>query len=120
MRLLSCVFRRRRRARRNDKSGMANRHKDEKTTGQNKSRYKFMKKLFLSILAVLALGWASAQTSTNEVVTKYNEAVAAMQAKDWGKALPLLEQVVDKGIDSEDNTVLNCVQTSKKYSPNCY
>lgn len=79
-----------------------------------------MKKLVLSILAVLALGWASAQTSTNEVVTKYNEAVAAMQAKDWGKALPLLEQVVDKGIDSEDNTVLNCVQTAKKYIPTCY
>lgn len=79
-----------------------------------------MKKLFLSILAVLALGWASAQTSTNEVVTKYNEAVAAMQAKDWGKALPLLEQVVDKGIDSEDNTVLNCVQAAKKSIPACY
>lgn len=79
-----------------------------------------MKKLFLSILAVLALGWASAQTSTNEVVTKYNEAAAAMQAKDWGKALPLLEQVVDKGIDSEDNTVLNYVQAAKKSIPTCY
>lgn len=79
-----------------------------------------MKKLILIISAVLAFGWASAQTASNEVVTKYNEAVTAIQAKDWAKALPLLEQVVNKGIDSEDNTVLNCVQTAKKYIPTGY
>lgn len=79
-----------------------------------------MKKLILATLAMLAFGWASAQTSSNEVVTKYNEAVTAIQSKDWSKALPLLEQVVDKGIDSEDNTVLNCVQTAKKYIPTGY
>ncbi len=79
-----------------------------------------MKKLIFATLAVLAFGWASAQTSSNEVVTKYNDAVTAIQAKDWAKALPLLEQVVAKGIDSEDNTVLNCVQTAKKYIPTGY
>lgn len=79
-----------------------------------------MKKLILATIAMLAFGWASAQTSSNEVVTKFNEAVTAIQSKDWSKALPLLEQVVSKGIDSEDNTVLNCVQTAKKYIPTGY
>ena len=79
-----------------------------------------MKKLILATLAMFAFGWASAQTSSNEVVTKFNEAVTAIQSKDWSKAIPLLEQVVSKGIDSEDNTVLNCVQTAKKYIPTGY
>ena len=78
-----------------------------------------MKKYVLMAAALLAFGLASAQTS-NEIVTKYNEGAAAMQAKDFAKAAALLEQVVVEGMDSEDNTVLNCVQTSKKYIPNCY
>ncbi len=78
-----------------------------------------MKQCFLMVAALLSFGLASAQTS-NEIVTKYNEGAAAMQAKDFAKAATLLEQVVVEGMDSEDNTVLNCVQTSKKYIPTCY
>lgn len=79
-----------------------------------------MKKLFvLALTLIFALG-VSAQSTNGEVVTKFNDAVKAMQVKDWAKALPLLEQVVEKGIDSEDNNVLNCVTNAKKYIPTCY
>ena len=78
-----------------------------------------MKKIVLMVFALFAFGLVSAQSS-NEVLTKYNEGVAALQAKDWAKAVQLLEAVVADGIDSEDSTVLNCVQTAKKYIPTCY
>lgn len=78
-----------------------------------------MKKIVLMVFALFAFGFVSAQSS-NEVLTKYNEGVAALQAKDWAKAVQLLEAVVTDGIDSEDSTVLNCVQTAKKYIPTCY
>lgn len=78
-----------------------------------------MKKIFLMAAAVLAFGLVSAQSS-GEIVTKYNEGVAALQAKDWNKALASLEKVVADGMDSEDNQVLNCVTTAKKYIPTCY
>lgn len=78
-----------------------------------------MKKIVLMAVALLSFGLASAQ-SASEITAKYNEAAAALQAKDWAKALENFEAVVKGGMDSEDSNVLNCVATSKKYIPTCY
>ena len=76
-----------------------------------------MKKLFVTMCALLAVGFASAQS---EVIAKFNEGAKAVQAKNYASAITLFETVIDKGMDSEDNTVLNCVATAKKYLPVCY
>ena len=78
-----------------------------------------MKKLFVIVAAIFAFATVSAQ-STNEIITKYNTGVEAITAKEWGKAAEALEAVVKGGISSEDNQVLNCVTTAKKYIPTCY
>ncbi len=78
-----------------------------------------MKKYVLMAAALLSFGLVSAQNS-NEIITKYNDGATALQSKDYTKAASLLEQVVADGMDSEDNNVLNCVQTAKKYIPTCY
>ena len=67
--------------------------------------------------ALLAVGFASAQS---EVIAKFNEGAKAVQSKNYASAITLFETVIDKGMDSEDNTVLNCVATAKKYLPICY
>uniref|UniRef100_UPI004055D758 tetratricopeptide repeat protein n=1 Tax=Alistipes sp. TaxID=1872444 RepID=UPI004055D758 len=76
-----------------------------------------MKKLFVTMFALLAVGMASAQS---EVIAKFNEGAKALQAKNYTSAITLFETVIDKGVDSQDNTVLNCVATAKKYLPVCY
>lgn len=76
-----------------------------------------MKKLFVTMFALLAVAAASAQS---EVIAKFNEGAKAVQAKNYDSAITLFESVIDKGMDSEDNTVLNCVTTAKKYLPVCY
>ena len=69
------------------------------------------------MFALLAVAAASAQS---EVIAKFNEGATAVQSKNYASAITLFEQVIDKGMDSEDNTVLNCVATAKKYLPTCY
>ena len=69
------------------------------------------------MVALLAVGFASAQ---GEIVTKFNEGAEAVKNKDYNSAIALFETVIDKGVDSEDATVLNCVTTAKKYLPTCY
>ena len=67
--------------------------------------------------AILAVGFASAQS---EVIAKFNEGVTALQSKNYTSAITLFETVIDKGMDSEDSKILNCVATAKKYLPTCY
>ena len=76
-----------------------------------------MKKLFVTMCAILAVGFASAQS---EVIAKFNEGVTAIQGKNYTSAIALFETVIDKGMDSEDSKVLTCVNTAKKYLPVCY
>ena len=76
-----------------------------------------MKKLFVTMCALLAVGVASAQS---EVIAKFNEGATAIQGKDFNKAITLFEAVIDKGMDSEDPKILSCVETAKKYLPTCY
>lgn len=76
-----------------------------------------MKKLFVTLFALLAVGFASAQS---EIIAKFNEGATALQNKNYTSAITLFEQVIDKGMDSEDSKVLTCVTTAKKYLPTCY
>lgn len=78
-----------------------------------------MRKVVLMAVALLSFAMVSAQ-SAGEIVAKYNEGAAALQAKDWTKALANFESVVKGGADSEDSNVVNCVATAKKYIPTCY
>ena len=78
-----------------------------------------MKKLVLMAVALFSVAMVSAQ-SASEITAKYNEAAAALQAKNWTKALENFESVVKGGMDSEDSNVLSLVATSKKYIPTCY
>ena len=76
-----------------------------------------MKKLFVTMFALLAVGFASAQS---EIIAKFNEGATAVQNKNYTAAITLFETVIDKGMDSEDPKVLSCVATAKKYLPTCY
>ena len=76
-----------------------------------------MKKLFVTMCAFLAVGFASAQS---EVIAKFNEGVAAVQNKNYASAIALFETVIDKGMDSEDSKVTACVTNAKKNLPQCY
>ena len=76
-----------------------------------------MKKLFVTMFALLAVGFASAQS---EIIAKFNEGATAVQNKNYASAITLFEGVIDKGMDSEDPKVASCVATAKKYLPVCY
>jgi lipopolysaccharide biosynthesis regulator YciM len=76
-----------------------------------------MKKLFVTLFALLAVGFASAQS---EVIAKFNEGATALQGKNYTAAITAFETVIDKGMDSEDSKVLSCVATAKQYLPVCY
>ena len=76
-----------------------------------------MKKIFVTLFALLAVGFASAQS---EIIAKFNEGATALQSKNYTAAITAFETVIDKGMDSEDSKVLSCVTTAKKYLPTCY
>ncbi len=57
-------------------------------------------KFVLAAAAIFAAGMVSAQSLT-DVNAKFAEAATAMNAKDYNTAIPLLEQVIDEGIDIE-------------------
>ncbi len=71
-------------------------------------------KIILAAFAFVAAGTVSAQSLT-DVNAKFTEAAAAMQAKDFDKAIPLFEQVIDEGMDVEGAESL--VAGAKKYLP---
>lgn len=73
-----------------------------------------MKKLFVSVIALMAAATLSAQ----DVTAIYNEAAAAYGAKDFAGAAAKFEQVIDLGIDNEEAASL--VATAKATLPKCY
>lgn len=75
-----------------------------------------MKKLFVSVLALMAAVTLSAQ----DLTAVYNEAAAAYGAKDFAGAAAKFEQVIDEGMDSESEDVAALVATAKKTLPTCY
>ena len=76
-----------------------------------------MKKLFVTLFALLAVGAASAQS---EIVNKFNEGVNAVKAKDFNTAITCFEDVIVKGMDSGDASALTCMENAKKALPGCY
>lgn len=73
-----------------------------------------MKRLFVSVIALLAAVSLSAQ----DVTAVYNEAAAAYGAKDFAGAAAKFEQVIDEGIDNPD--AASMVATAKSTLPKCY
>ena len=78
-----------------------------------------MKKIFLMAVALCSFAMVSAQ-SADEVTSKYNDAVAAYQAKNWTVALEAFDAVIKGGQDSEDGKILGLVNTAKTCIPTCY
>jgi tetratricopeptide (TPR) repeat protein len=76
-----------------------------------------MKKLFVTLFALLAVGAASAQS---EIIDQFNKGAAAINAKDYNTAITCFEEVIAKGMDSSDASALTCMETAKKYLPGCY
>ena len=76
-----------------------------------------MKKLFVTLFALLAVGAASAQS---EIIDMFNKGAEAVKAKDFATAITCFEQVIAKGMDSSDDSALTCMETAKKYLPACY
>ncbi len=73
-----------------------------------------MKKLFVSVIALVAAVSLSAQ----DLTATQNEAIAAYNAKNYPEAAAKFETVIDKGIDSEEAASL--VATAKSILPKCY
>lgn len=71
-------------------------------------------KIFLSVFALMTAGVLSAQDLTS-IQTKFSDAAAAMQSRDFSKAGTLFEQVIDEGMDIEGAEEL--VAGAKKYLP---
>lgn len=73
-----------------------------------------MKKLFVSVVALLAVVSLSAQ----DLAAVYNEAAAAYGAKDFATAAAKFEKVIDEGMDNEE--AASMVATAKSTLPKCY
>ncbi|MFI3302331.1 MAG: tetratricopeptide repeat protein [Rikenellaceae bacterium] len=76
-----------------------------------------MKKLILSAMTLL-LAVSATMAQSEEVRTKYNEAVEAFGAKNFAKAADAFLIVIDKGIDDAEAATL--VATAKGNLPACY
>ena len=79
-----------------------------------------MKKLkfVLAAACLLAVPTLSAQT-VNDVNVKYNEAAALISEKNYEAAIPILEEVVDMGLDAGADASAT-VQQAQKLIPQCY
>lgn len=73
-----------------------------------------MKKLFVSVIALLAAVSLSAQ----DLTATYNEAASAYGAKNFAAAATGFEKVIDEGIDDPD--AASMVATAKTTLPKCY
>ncbi|MEG1701085.1 MAG: tetratricopeptide repeat protein [Alistipes sp.] len=73
-----------------------------------------MKKLIVSVIALLA----SVSLSAQDVTALYNEAAAAYGARDFAGAAAIFQKVIDQGMDSEGAASL--VATAKSSLPTCY
>jgi tetratricopeptide (TPR) repeat protein len=75
-----------------------------------------MKKLFLTLVALVGVYTLSAQTLTET----YNAGATAYSAKNYAEALPALETVIADGMISENPDEQNLAATAKTLVPNCY
>ena len=75
-------------------------------------------KIILAAACLLAVPTLSAQT-VNDVNVKYNEAAALISDKNYEAAIPMLEQVVEMGLDAGADASAT-VQQAQKLIPQCY
>lgn len=73
-----------------------------------------MKKLFVSVIALMAVVTLSAQ----DLTATYNEAAAAYGAKNFTEATAKFEKVISEGADNADAAQM--VTTAKSIVPKCY
>ncbi len=73
-----------------------------------------MKKILLSVVALMTVATLSAQT----LQAKFDEATAAYSAKNFAAAAANLEEVINEGMD--DESAASIVATAKTYLPKCY
>ena len=76
-----------------------------------------MKKVFLAVVALFAIGTLSAQTA-EDVTAKFNEAAGLMNAKDFAGAVAALNEVVAMSADVEGTEAT--AQQAQGYIPTCY
>lgn len=74
-----------------------------------------MKKVLLSLMAMVAVATASAG-----VQESYDAAVAAYNSKDFAAAASAFESVISEGMDAEGADAANAVATAKTSLPKCY
>ncbi|MBQ1953634.1 MAG: hypothetical protein II361_04260, partial [Alistipes sp.] len=73
-----------------------------------------MRKIVLLAVALMGFTAAFAQT---DVLTVAQEANDALAAKNYAKAAQLLEQVITAGAESDEDAVLEQVNSAKKNLP---
>lgn len=73
-----------------------------------------MKKLLLSICAVLAVCTISAQ----DLTATYNAGAKFFGEKNYAEAIKSFEKVISEGVNTEGSD--NLIETAKKYIPICY
>ncbi len=88
----------------------------KKVRNKNFKMNRTMKKLFVMVVALMAVCSLSAQ----DVKSAYNEAAAAFGAKNHALAIEKFQQVIELGVDSEDPADASLVATAKKTIPACY
>lgn len=79
---------------------------------------KKMKMAIAALAAVFAAATLYAQTP-EEVTAKYNEAAALINQKQFAAAIPVLDQVVEMGLEAGDASI-ETVQNAQKLLPKCY
>ena len=72
------------------------------------------------VFMAMALMWAFTASAQSDVVTSYNEGAAALQAKNFAKAVEAFESVIANGADAVEDAELGCVANAKKYLPTAY
>ena len=76
-----------------------------------------MKKVFLAIVALFAIGSISAQTA-EDVTAKFNEAATLLNSKDYAAAVAALNEVVAMSADVEGTESI--AEQAQGYIPTCY
>ena len=89
-------------------------HNTHNKTDEKMKKIKFL----LAAAAIFAATGLSAQT-VSEVNTKFNEAAALIQAKNFGAAIPVLEQTIEMGLNAGADASAT-VQQAQKLLPTCY
>ena len=76
-----------------------------------------MRKFVLLVVALMGFSVAFAQSDVLAVAQEANDALAA---KNYAKATELLEKVIAEGAESEEDAVLEQVNSAKKNLPIAY